>query len=132
MFILDTTTVSDYLRGNKGIIDRFRKTSYQNIYVTSITEYELEYGLLKKPNLRKAYGGQLDLLYRQINHLDFDRSCALVAASIKQQLITAGTPISIEDVLIAAIALRHGFAVVTSNVKHFQKIESLEVVNWKS
>lgn len=131
MFILDTTTVSDYLRGNKGIINRLRKTSFQNIYVTSITEYELEYGLLKKPNLRQAYGGQLDLLYAQINHLDFNLSCALAAARIKQQLINAGTPIGIEDVLIAAIALDHNFAVVTSNLKHFQKIENLEVVNWK-
>ena len=132
MFILDTTTVSDYLRGNEGIIDRLRKTSFHNIYVTSITEYELEYGLLKKPNLRQAYGQQLDLLYRQINHLDFDRNCALFAASIKQQLINAGTPIGIEDVLIAAIALNHNFTVVTSNIKHFGKIEGLEIVNWKS
>ena len=132
MFILDTTTVSDYLRGNKSIINRFRKTSFQNIYVTSITEFELEYGLLKKPNLRQAYGQQLDLLYRQINHLDFDRTCALFAASIKQQLITAGTPIGIEDVFIAAIALSHNFTVVTSNVKHFEKVEGLEIVNWQS
>lgn len=132
MFILDTTTVSDYLRGNKGIIDRLRKTSFHNIYVTSITEYELEYGLLKKPNLRQAYGQQLDLLYRQINHLDFDRNCALCAANIKQRLINAGTPIGIEDVLIAAIALHHNFTVVTSNIKHFEKIEDLEIVNWKS
>ena len=132
MFILDTTTVSDYLRGNKSIINRFRKTSFQNIYVTSITEFELEYGLLKKPNLRQAYGQQLDLLYRQINHLDFDRNCALFAASIKQQLITARTPIGIEDIFIAAIALSHNFTVVTSNLKHFEKVEGLEIVNWKS
>lgn len=112
MFILDTTTISDYLRGNKNIIDRFRQTSFRNVYVTSITEYELEYGLLKKPNLRQAYGQQLDLFYRQINHLDFDRNSALLAANIKRQLIAAGTPIGIEDVLIAAIALSHNFTVL--------------------
>ncbi|MEM8831681.1 MAG: PIN domain-containing protein [Cyanobacteria bacterium P01_G01_bin.19] len=92
----------------------------------------MEYGLLKKPNLKQAYGQQLDLLYRQINHLDFDRNCALCAANIKQRLINAGTPIGIEDVLIAASALHHNFTVVTSNIKHFEKIEDLEIVNWKS
>ena len=108
-----------------------RTTSRHNIYVTSITKFELEYGLLKKPHLRTAYEKQLDLLYRQINHLYFDDYCALVASAVKHQLLSAGTPIGIENVLIGAIALHYGFTVVTSNIKHFEKIEGLEIENWK-
>ncbi len=131
MFLLDTTTVSDYLRGNKNIIDHLRQTSFKLIYISSITKFELEYGLLKKPSLRKLLGGQLDLLYRQINDVGFDSECAKVASDIKQQLVTAGTLIDVEDFYIGAIALHRGFAVVTSNTKHFEKIQGLEVVNWK-
>lgn len=132
MYILDTTAVSDYLRGNKGIIDRFRTTSFGIIYTTSITKFELEYGLTKNPKLRLAYVAQLDLLFQQISCLDFDQDTAMVAAAVKHQLFTDGTPISIEDLMIGAIALQYHFAVVTSNTKHFEKIKGLVLEDWKS
>ncbi|MEN9870015.1 MAG: hypothetical protein RLZZ171_998 [Cyanobacteriota bacterium] len=132
MYILDTTTVSDYLRGNQGIINRFRQKSFEIIYTTSITVFELEYGLQKKPQLRQAYAAQLDLLLRQIGCLDFDAYAATIAAAIKLQLFSVGTPISLEDVLIAAIALHHEAIVVTSNTKHFEKIVGLAIEDWTS
>jgi tRNA(fMet)-specific endonuclease VapC len=132
VYILDTTAVSDYLRGNKGIITRFRTTSFEIIFTTSITKFELEYGLTKKPGLRQAYAAQLDLLFQQIGCLDFDAYSARTAAAVKHQLFTDGTPISIEDLMIGAIALQYNFAVVTSNTKHFEKIKGLVLEDWKS
>jgi tRNA(fMet)-specific endonuclease VapC len=132
LYILDTTTVSDYLRANKGIINRFRQTSFELIYTTSITKFELEYGLLKKPKLRQAYAAQLDLLLRQIGCLDFNQDAGMIAAAIKFKLFSDGTPISLEDVMIGAIALHHDFTVVTSNTKHFEKIKGLALEDWKS
>ncbi|WP_319419499.1 type II toxin-antitoxin system VapC family toxin [Pleurocapsa sp. FMAR1] len=46
-------------------------------------------------------------------------------------MVTAGTPIAVEDFYIGAIALHHDFTVITSNTKHFEKIQELEVINWK-
>jgi tRNA(fMet)-specific endonuclease VapC len=131
MFLLDTTTVSDYIRGNKNIINRFRLTSYQLIYISSITKFEIEYGLLKKPNLKPIISHQLELLYKQVNDIEFDSECAKVAASIKHQLYSKGTPISLEDIYLGAIALYHDFTVVTSNTKHFALISGLKIVDWK-
>lgn len=132
MYVLDTSTISDYLRANQGIINHFRQTSFKLIYTTSISKFELEYGLNKKPKLRQAYGQQLELLFGQIGHLEFDGDCAIVAAQIKYQLLQAGTPISIEDLIIAAIAKYHNFTVVTSNTKHFKKIAGLKIEDWKT
>ena len=131
MFLLDTITVSDYLRGNQKIINRLRVTPFKIIYISSITKFELEYGLLKKPNLRKRLERQLNLFYDQVNDVSFDSECALVAATVKNRLFMAGTPISIEDFYIGAIALHHGFTVVTSNTKHFARIEGLKLVDWR-
>lgn len=131
MFLLDTTTVSDYTRGNKNIIDRFRLTSYRLIYISSITKFEIEYGLFRKPNLKPIISHQLELLYKQVNDIEFDSECAKVAASIKHQLYSKGTPISLEDIYIGAIALHHDFTVVTSNTKHFALISGLKIVDWK-
>ena len=131
MFLLDTTTVSDYIRGNKNIIDRFRITSYKLIYISSITKFEIEYGLLKKPSLKQIVTNQLDLLYKQVNDVEFDSECAQISASIKYQLYKNGTPISLEDIYIGAIAIHHNLTVVTSNTKHFAKIEGLKLDDWK-
>ena len=132
MYVLDTSTISDYLRANQGIISHFRQTSCRLIYTTSISKFELEYGLNKKPKLRRAYGQQLELLFKQIGHLEFDDDCAIVAAQIKHNLLKAGTPLSIEDLMIGAIALQHDFIVVTSNTKHFSKIAGLKIEDWKT
>lgn len=131
MFLLDTTTVSDYIRGNKNIINRFRITSYQQIYISSITKFEIEYGLLKKPKLKSIASQQLELLYQQVNDLEFNSDSAKVAASIKHHLYSVDTPISIEDIYIAAIALRYNLTVVTSNTKHFVLIPDLKITDWK-
>lgn len=132
MFVLDTSTISDYLRGNQNIINCFRQISFRSIYTTSISKFELEYGLTKKPKLRAAYGQQLELLFGQIGHLEFDGDCAIVAAQIKHQLFKAGTPVSTEDLMIGAIAMHHNFTVVTSNTKHFEKIVGLKIEDWKN
>ncbi|NJK57072.1 MAG: type II toxin-antitoxin system VapC family toxin [Pleurocapsa sp. SU_5_0] len=107
------------------------KRSLKYIFKAS-TKFELEYGLTKKPGLRQAYAAQLDLLFQQIGCLDFDRDSAIVAAAVKHQLFIDGTPISIEDLMIGAIALHYDFTVVTSNTKHFKKIEGLVFEDWKS
>lgn len=132
MFVLDTSTISDYLRGDRGIRDRLRQTSSRLIYTTAITKYELEYGLIKKPKLREIYSGQLGLLFDAIGYLKFDDNSAIEAARIKHELFTNGTPIGLEDLMIGAIARSHRFTVVTSNIKHFSKIPNLDVENWKA
>ena len=130
-YLLDTTTISDYLRGNQNIINHFRVTSFKVIFVSSITKFEVEYGMVKNIKARKLFGEQVELLYSQIGTIYFDDDCAKVAAKIKNQLFTAGTPVAIEDLLIGAIALNHGLTVVTSNTKHFKKIPDLKIVDWQ-
>jgi tRNA(fMet)-specific endonuclease VapC len=47
-------------------------------------------------------------------------------------LKTAGTPIGAYDLLIAATALTHNHIIVTSNLREFQRIPTLQIENWRS
>jgi tRNA(fMet)-specific endonuclease VapC len=38
--------------------------------------------------------------------------------------------IGVEDLLIGATALSHGYTIVTANIRHFQRIPNLQVENW--
>lgn len=132
MYLLDTTTVSDYLRGNQGVLKQLKSISPQLISISSITKYEIEYGLRKKPSLRKVYQAALESIYAQTQDLQFCSEVALEAAKIRDELVKVVTPIGLADLLISAIARYHQLIVVTSNTKHFEKVQNLQLVDWKS
>ncbi|MDJ0575710.1 MAG: PIN domain-containing protein [Xenococcaceae cyanobacterium MO_234.B1] len=132
MYLLDTTTVSDYLRGNAGILTKLKSISPKLIAISSITKFEIEYGLRKKSSLRKVYQQQLEEIYSQTKDLEFNTVVAIEAAKIRDELVKAGTPIGLADLLISAIARHHKLIVVTSNIKHFINVKDLQLEDWKS
>lgn len=132
MYLLDTNTVSDYLKGNPGVLNNLKQHHRSLVAISSITKYELFYGLLKNPQAHKKYGEQLRLLFKQAQNLVFDAESALLAAEIKQDLTQKGESIGDCDTMIAAVGLQHNIIVVTNNVKHFQRVKNLVVINWRN
>ncbi len=132
MYLLDTTTVSDYLRGNIGILTKLKSISPKLIAISSSTKFAIEYGLRKKPSLRKVYQPPLEAIYAQTKDVEFNTIVAIEAAKIRDELVKAGTPIGLADLFIAAIARCHKLIVVTSNTKHFAKVQNLQLEDWKS
>jgi tRNA(fMet)-specific endonuclease VapC len=130
-YLLDTTAVSDYLRKNQAVVTRLHSTNPINIAISTITKFEIAYGLANKPSLIEKYRHQLSELYQKTNNLVFDAEVADLAGNIRSELKNAGTPIGIPDILIAATARIHGLTVVTSNTKDFTKIGKLLVIDWK-
>lgn len=131
MYLLDTTTVSEYLRGNIEVLNKLKSISPQLIAISSITKFEIEYGLRKKPSLRKIYQPPLEAIYTQTKDIDFNTIVAIEAAKIRDELVKAGTPIGLADLLISAIARYHKLIIVTSNTKHFKKVQNLQLEDWK-
>jgi tRNA(fMet)-specific endonuclease VapC len=130
-YLLDTTTVSDYLSREDSVVKKLHQTSPKAIAIGSITKFEIAYGLRKKPSLISKLERQIELLYSKTEDLPFDSEAAAIAGNIRQELKEAGTPIGILDILIASTALSRGLVVVTSNLKHFEKVKNLSVVDWK-
>jgi predicted nucleic acid-binding protein len=62
--------------------------------------------------------------------LNFGVSEAVLAGNILAHLARRGELIGVEDVLIGATALVREYTVVTGNVRHFERIPSLQVENW--
>ena len=58
MYLLDTNTVSDYLKGNPGVLKNLKRHHRNLVAISSITKYELFYGLLKNPQAHQKYGEQ--------------------------------------------------------------------------
>ncbi|MGL5792959.1 MAG: PIN domain-containing protein [Waterburya sp.] len=130
-YLLDTTTVSDYLRRDKRVVKRLHQISPKLICISSITKFEIAYGLNKKPSLIPQLKKQLKILYAKTVDLPFDSEAALIAGQIRQELKETGVTIEVPDILIASIGLCNNLVVVTSNVKHFARVSDLKVEDWK-
>lgn len=100
-------------------------------FTSSITLGELVFGAHRLGARGDALLERMDrALLPNLSVLPFDTEAARHYGSIRAGLERRGTPIGDADIRIAAIALAHGFTVVTGNVRHFQRVPGLSVENW--
>ena len=130
-YLLDTCTVSDFVKGQAGVLSRIKATAPPLIAVSSITRMEIEWGLLLNPERARKLAPILNAFLGSIATLSFDEADAQAAAGVRAALQRQGQPIGAYDVLIAGCGLARGLIVVTSTVSEFQRVSGLIVENWR-
>ena len=130
-YLLDTCTVSDFVKGQPNVLARIKAISPALIAVSALTRMEVEYGLALNAERARKLAPVLQAFFSTISTLPFEVADALAAAAIRAALKTKGQPIGAYDVLIAGTALARGLVVVTSNVGEFQRIGGLQVEDWR-
>lgn len=131
-FMLDTN-ICIYIIRQKPIsaIARFRAMPVSSIAISSITLSELEYGVMKsaKPEQNKF---ALTQFLAPLEILAYDDEAAQCYGVLRADLEKQGTPIGALDMLIAAHALSARCALITNNVREFERVRGLRVDNWVS
>ena len=130
MPLLDTDTISYFLKGNQNVgyrvNDAYQRDGCLNFSV--ITYYEIMNGLpFKNAHKQLESFHELSIACRII---PLDTLVADLAAEIFADLRRTNLIISHTDVLIAATALHHDMFIVTNNQAHFSRIPQLELENW--
>ena len=118
------------MRGLPLVVDRARVYSPADLKVSVVSRYELEVGVLKCKQPKRERQ-KLDRFFHVVGTTIFDQGSAHMAARIRAELEEEGVMIGPYDVLIAATALANDLTLVTSNVKEFERIETLSVQNWR-
>lgn len=128
--LLDTNIITAFLKGNAAVVERVAQyiNVHERLTVSIISYYEILRGL-------KALGSKkkLQAFEKFVNDCEVEELGISVmdnAAEIYVKLKNEGKLVEDADILIAATAMNNGFAVVTDNVKHFNRIKGLEVENW--
>ena len=129
-YLLDTCTVSDFVKGEPGVLVRVKGTPPDQIAISVVTRMEIEYGLLNPKRARKL-APILDQFLSAISVLPFDDADAKAAAAIRAALHQAGRPIGPYDCQIAGCGLARGLVVVTSNEGEFRRVSGLRIENWR-
>ena len=129
-YLLDTN-ICIYLIKNRpsAVLERFRQHSPQDVAISTITLFELQYGI-EKSQYRERSEAALAKFLLPLNLIDLDRSSALEAAAIRAQLEKKGMPIGPYDLLIAGLARSRDWILVTNNESEFSRIDGLKIENW--
>lgn len=100
------------------------------IVISAITYQEMRFGLLGKKAKPKHALIVNEFLQRVDDILPWDKQAVDATTEVKRQLMAAGTPIGINDTAIAGHAIASGCQLVTNNLKEFQRVTDLNLVNW--
>jgi predicted nucleic acid-binding protein len=134
--VLDTNVLSELMRPQPEaqVMAWFDDRAETAFFITAITRAEilLGIGLLPAGRRRDALAEAASRMFEQDfggRCLPFDEHAADLYARVVVERTRAGQPISTEDAEIAAISLLHGLPLVTRNVKDFDHIAGLRVVD---
>jgi hypothetical protein len=139
MFVLDTHVVSELrkVRAGKadaGVTDWASSVPSGQLFLSSITIHELEHGVLLAERADPARGAVLRRWLDASVVTAFDQRVLPVDEPVARRAaaLHIPDPAPFRDALIGATALVHRMAVVTRNVKDFERFDDLEVVNpWR-
>lgn len=126
-YLIDTNVIVDIIRGKIRVDESIFESG---AYISTISLSELYYGAKKSSNVDRSFARIENILDDlDISIVDFTKEMALVYGDIKSDLESKGQRLEDVDLLIAGTALYKKMILATSNIKHFERIKNLEILN---
>jgi tRNA(fMet)-specific endonuclease VapC len=132
MYLLDTNILSEVIRTRPtpSVANRFETAVSAELFTSVICLEEIRFGTLIGPPGNRLWERTEAKVLNRLALLPIDRRVALLAASLRAEWKTHGTPVGYRDGLIAATAQAHGLVLVTRNTRHFDHMTGLKLENW--
>lgn len=130
--LVDTDILSYYFKGDKIVVENFRKylEQFDLIEISLVTYYEIVSGLLAKNALK-----QLNIFDEFISSnliVPMTEKSARISSELYSTLKQSGKIVDDVDLFIAGIAIENDMILATNNEKHFGRIPGLISANWKT
>lgn len=135
MYIIDTNIASELMRPapTASVATWIATRDAEEMFLTAVSEAELHYGVAilpaghRKNELVAALNSWLDVGFSG-RVLPFDAAAARYYSEIASRRRAIGRPISTTDCQIAAVTCSHRAALVTRNIRDFDRL-NIEVIN---
>ncbi len=131
MYLIDTDIIIYSLKGDRNVIDEFERNAASPMAISVVTYGELVYGA-EKSSHRSENLAKIKRISEIYPVIELTRGVMDIYGGLKADLERSGRGLDDFDLLIAATAMLHNYRVVTGNVRHFSRIEGLEVESWVS
>ncbi len=123
--LVDTSVVIDHFRKkNKQKSLLYELAKDNKLFLSAISKFEFLVGT--KP----SQISQTEKLIEGFFILSFNSNVAAVASDIAKKLKTKNKIIEFRDIFIAATAIANDIPLSTLNIKHFERIDDLELIGF--
>lgn len=127
-YLLDTNVIIEILRGNNVVISKVESIGQSNCFISEITIAELLYGAVRSNNPKNFQ--DIQTIEQEFSVLPIRPAFRKYAES-RNLLRQKGTPIDHMDLFVASVALFNDLTLVSHNMKHFERIEGLNLADWQ-
>ena len=132
MYLLDTNICIYAMKNTySSLTGKLFEIRPSDIYISSVTVGELEYGC-SKSRWSDRSRGIMNLFLSAFTILPFDREDAVWFGRLRAALAAAGTPIGPYDIQIVAQGVSRGLTVITHNIGEFSRVPNLKTEDWVS
>jgi tRNA(fMet)-specific endonuclease VapC len=130
MIFLDTNIISYYFNANNEVKERLMEAvdSDEEICTTVINVYEILKGFKWKNNKKKEE--QFKEFLEDVVVFRIDDDAINIASDLYAYLRKKGKTIGDADIFIAAIVIKNNGTLISNNVKHYEDINQLNLINW--
>ena len=125
-YLVDTDWAIDYLAGDERVTPALQGLPTASLFIRIISLAELYEGAFGSRNPSEALEGLADFV-SGVTVLDVSQDVARLFGEHRARLRREGQLLDNFDLLIAATCLHHDFRLLTNNVRHFQRIEGLQL-----
>ncbi len=123
---LDTDILIDLLRGESKTVEEIKQLEDKfELVTTAINLFELYYGAYKTRRERNIEA--VKEVARRVEVLNLTEKSAEISGKILAELEKRGEAIDFRDVMIAGIVIENNITLYTRNVKHFERIEGINL-----
>jgi predicted nucleic acid-binding protein len=129
MYLLDTDTVIHILKGDVVVEANLKHHIHDPIRIGTITLMELYYGAYKSQRVTSNLA-KIRTLENVLEVIPIGEEIAEIFGREKTRLEKKGIPLDDFDLILGCCALAHNLTLVTNNIRHFRRIEGLQVANW--
>lgn len=130
MYLLGTNICIYAVKNTYPVLsEKLFQTLPSEIFVSSVTVGELEYGCAKS-----KWGDRtrniMNMFLSAYTVLPFDGEDAVQFGRLRAALAKAGTPIGPYDMQIAAQGMAKGLTIVTHNTAEFSRVSGIQLEDW--
>jgi predicted nucleic acid-binding protein len=121
--LIDTSVVIDHFRKkNKEKSLLYELSKVNTLFLSAISKFEFLVGT------KNSQISQTEKIIDGFYILSFNSNVAEIASSIAKKLKAKNKIIEFRDIFIAATAIANSMPLTTLNIKHFNRIDDLELI----
>lgn len=131
-FLIDSSILVDCERGRLGLSASIERSGDDAFFISVISLSELLHGVYRASNerIKTRRLAFVEGIFERFPILPITCEVARMHARIWADLQAQGVMIGLHDSWLAATCIAHGYAVVTRNIREFDRVNGLNVEVW--